>query len=683
MIKDLVLKSQFVKFKDEWGISSQNEKEEANVFEKFVNYLVLCQDDASAFVGCPEMLDICSIGGGNDAKIDGIGIKINGRLVGDIEEIKQIAEISKKVSVEFFLIQAKERPNFESAEFNTFGIGVQNFFSDSNLPESDKYQVFRRMKDFIYSDTDFIRKLESNPSVSVVYAFCGNPPQDEHTDGIKKIVRQNLEACPDSLSDIRVEIIGTTDLIKLSKEIANDYTVELVVRDIIPLTTYENVKIKKAYSFTCDAKELLKLLSKDDDTIRKSLFTENVRDYLGNKGNVNREIEKTLSEEPEMFLMCNNGITIVCSDFNQIRDKLVSIQNPQIVNGCQTCHSIFEQRKNISLNKVQVLIKVVCTDEFDIANKIVRGTNKQNQVLEEAFETTKPFHQHLEDYFNARHEKVSLYYERRNKQYASNPNINKYQIVNLRVVTQTLVSMFMQLPYLAHRHEAKLLEMYASEDRKIYREGQSFAPYYLSALTWYKFEEAFRGGRIDKKYKPYKAHLYAIFAYSTGVYPMSLDYGVDAVEKYCNNLELILTTDQFYNVLPKVISIFSKCFDHWTTTGNSRFGVKESKDFSELLLTSARNCFVGKQNKETRIRVRKHEEETWLSGEILSIRIRDGYWFAFIRPADFSENIYFDSSNYTGDFQTILPGVKVKYVRKKREGNNGREMYYASIVKLV
>ncbi|MBR4199226.1 MAG: AIPR family protein [Bacteroidales bacterium] len=464
MIKDLVLKSQFVNFLDSWGLKYSNTIEEAYAFEKFVNYLVLSQDDSSTFIGNPDLLDSCCVGGGEDAKLDGIGIKINGNLVGDIQDIEQIVDASKKIDVEFFLIQSKERSSFDSSEFNTFGIGAQYFFSDPKLPESQAIKSFRKMKDLIYSDTKVIRKLENNPSAHIVYAFCGTPPQDEHTEALKKIVKQNLESCPISLNEIRVEILGTTDLIRMSKEIANDYTIELTIKDIIPLTTFENKKIKKAYSFTCEAIELVKLLSKDDGTIRKSLFYENVRDYLGNQGGVNSEIEKTLKEEPEMFLMCNNGITIVCSDFNQIRDKLVSIQNPQIVNGCQTSHSIFHFRNSDSLKNVHVLVKIVCTDEYEITNKIVRGTNKQNQVLEESFETTKPFHQHLEDYFSARRDKVSLYYERRNKQYASNPTINKFEIANLRVITQTLVGMFLQSPHIAHRHEAKLLEMYNSQN---------------------------------------------------------------------------------------------------------------------------------------------------------------------------------------------------------------------------
>lgn len=162
--------------------------------------------------------------------------------------------------------------------------------------------------------------------------------------------------------------------------------------------------------------------------------------------------------------MCNNGITIVCSDFIQIRDKLVSINNPQVVNGCQTCNSIFRFKDNITLSKVQVLIKLICTEDISITNKIVRGTNKQNQVLEEAFETTKPFHQDLEDFFLAKQSDFTLYYERRSKQYSALPTINKNQIVNLRVITQVFVATFLKSPHEAHRHEAKLLELYAGDD---------------------------------------------------------------------------------------------------------------------------------------------------------------------------------------------------------------------------
>ena len=146
MKKDLILKKHFVDFKDAWQIK---EKDEAKVFEKFVNYVILSQDEVDTFIGHPEILDTCCTGGGNDAKLDGIGIKINGQLVGSIDDIDEIVAANKKIDVEFFIIQAKERTEFESDAINTFGVGVRNFFSEPELPENDKVKELRKIKDYI------------------------------------------------------------------------------------------------------------------------------------------------------------------------------------------------------------------------------------------------------------------------------------------------------------------------------------------------------------------------------------------------------------------------------------------------------------------------------------------------------------------------------------------------------
>ena len=562
---------------------------------------------------------------------------------------------------------------------------MQNFFSAPNLPENGKVKDLRELKDFIYNDTSVIKKLEDNPSVYVYYVFCGEKPQDDHTEGIVRILKENLRKCPDSIGKINVSILGGKELITYCKEIENDYVAEINVCDIIPLSVRDNSQIKKAYTFTCDAVELLRLLRKDeDDSIRRNLFNDNVRDYLGNKGSVNSEIEQTIKDEPEMFLMCNNGITIVCSDFLQVRDKLVKIHNPQIVNGCQTCNSLFALRDCDSVKRAQVLIKLICTEEINITNKIVRGTNKQNQVLEESFETTKPFHQDLEQYFIAKRDIVQLYYERRVKQYSSIPSINKYQIVNLRVITQTAVGMFLMSPHIAHRHEAKLLEKFANGDnRSIYKEGQSFAPYYLCALTWYKFEEAFRKGLLDSRLKTYKAHLYMIFMFSSGVYPLSLNVRKSSIENFCKNLEDILISDNFNGVIKKVEKIFLHCLSVWVKKGNSRFTIKEKKEFTDLLIETARDTFVSRTMKAEDLQV--EETEKWHKGVILSMRIMEDKWFGFIWTNANQENVYFDKKAYRGEIGTLIPGQKVSFMFRISSDKNDpqKKMFYATKVKLM
>ena len=51
-------------------------------------------------------------------------------LVRSIEEVNEIAESSRKLSVDFVFIQSKMRPSFEIAELNNFGTGVRLFEVD-------------------------------------------------------------------------------------------------------------------------------------------------------------------------------------------------------------------------------------------------------------------------------------------------------------------------------------------------------------------------------------------------------------------------------------------------------------------------------------------------------------------------------------------------------------------------
>ena len=84
----------------------------------------------------------------------------------------------------------------------------------------------------------------------------------------------------------------------------------------------------------------------------------------------------------------------------------------------------------------------------------------------------------------------------------------------------------MHKPYEAHRHEAILLQKYAPKDDKarlIYNSNHNLYQYYIAALIWHKFEIAFKNIAIadKKKLRPYIAHLYYIFTFTTGQYPLT------------------------------------------------------------------------------------------------------------------------------------------------------------------
>jgi hypothetical protein len=148
-----ILKSHFVKFKSDFEINTGDDvQKEASAFERFVNYVLLSLDYPDVFTADTELLDFVSVGGPDDTFIDGIGITVNDRLIRSIDEIEEIADGSRKLSIDFVFVQSKMRAGFEIADLNNFGTGVRLFFSESKLPENTKVADFRKLKDYIYSN---------------------------------------------------------------------------------------------------------------------------------------------------------------------------------------------------------------------------------------------------------------------------------------------------------------------------------------------------------------------------------------------------------------------------------------------------------------------------------------------------------------------------------------------------
>lgn len=679
---DPVLNHHFQSFKTAFEIAPKcvkdkfDNRQESSAFEMFVNYVLFSLDYPDIFTANLDLLEFVGVGGGSDTGLDGIGIKINERIVRNIEEVVEIAESARKINVEFVFIQSKMGSAFNLSEFNKFGLGVKNFFSKGYLPESSRIKEIRDIKDYIYTDPKVISKLDRNPSLYLFYVTTGiDPADDQNYIGSRSILKEELARGEVFFDKIDIYGIGGKQLIKSCRELENKFEVQININDIFPLIVDLEEDIDKAYTFTCSALEFLKILTKEDGTIRHSLFDDNVRAYLGTRGPVNSEIEETVLKTPKMFLICNNGITIVCSNFEQIRDKLVKIENPQIVNGCQTSHSIFNLKDHKNIGQVQLLIRVISTESIDISNKIVRGTNKQNQVLDEAFEAILPFHQEiLEPFFFAFEKGTKIYYERRSKQYNSDPLIKKTQIVNLRILTQNFVAIFLESPHEAHRHEAKLLEKYAAdiETRKIFKESHSPYVYYLCALIWYVFEKLFRENRIEKKYFPYKAHLYLLFRYSLGEYPVGLDR-VKKVENFCE--KLLQHANEFENSSNyySIFEVFDTTQEKWLSLGKSKYGIKESNEFTELLINEAREKYLAK-TKPVKI------EESVISkeGEILNLIFKHGVWFGFIKRGPQYDNLYFDSRGYKGEVRELLPQQKVKFLT-----GNGPRGEYAYEVEII
>ena len=134
------------------------------------------------------------------------------------------------------------------------------------------------------------------------------------------------------------------------------------------------------------------------------LYEKNVRRFLGSRGKVNKGVQQTLRDSPENFGLFNNGITIVVEEFRTIDEHHFELEEPFIVNGCQTTRTIWEVchqrleaggtgqnpeldgwRARASTGIVVTKIARVGSDGEALLQDITRYTNSQNAVREKDF----------------------------------------------------------------------------------------------------------------------------------------------------------------------------------------------------------------------------------------------------------------------------------------------------------
>lgn len=160
------------------------------------------------------------------------------------------------------------------------------------------------------------------------------------------------------------------------------------------------------------------------------LLERNVRSYLQATGKVNRGLQSTLRDAPQMFLAYNNGITVTAAAAETSEHGITRISDFQIVNGGQTTGSLARAlNSGVNLDDVfvQAKITVVQPDDLDtMVHDIARYANSQNRVSEPDLTSNNPFHVALEEISRttwapaqeSTHRQTRWFYERARGQYA-------------------------------------------------------------------------------------------------------------------------------------------------------------------------------------------------------------------------------------------------------------------------
>jgi AIPR protein len=127
------------------------------------------------------------------------------------------------------------------------------------------------------------------------------------------------------------------------------------------------------------------------------LFAWNVRQFLGRKTKVNKDISKSIksSTEHNLFPAFHNGLTILCERLEAKADK-ITIGGYAVVNGCQSLSSLYENKKDIT-KELRIITKFINVPPNDpLATKITDHTNNQNGTTFRDLQSNNPIQVRLQ-----------------------------------------------------------------------------------------------------------------------------------------------------------------------------------------------------------------------------------------------------------------------------------------------
>lgn len=447
---------------------------ESSLFEYFSAYCVFHRD----FSEHTTLRDVV-IAGTNDTAIDSIGIFMNDIPVTSLSQIDEIANKSR-IEADFVFLQSKTSRNLNAAEVGSYIQGVREFFSTRYMPANEEVSAKRALSDHVFTKSV---KMRTKPILHLFYCYTGAYKSDPHIAARVEAGKRDLEAL-NIFSEISFTFLDLNSLQERYQEVNLRIEKEIQVNEYASLPVITG--IRQAYIGVLPCVELVKLISNSDGRLQKSIFNENVRDFLSNNP-VNDEITLTLrSQEAQSRLPAlNNGITIVARGIRIIGKKF-TLSDFQIVNGCQTSHIVFENQA-VLRTETAVSVKMIELEDRDLINDIVRATNRQTEVKDEAFVVLDDFHKKLERFFASIDSTPDkkLVYERRKRQYADSAYTAK-NIVTLTFITNGFVSCILENPVDAVDYYGVLLRRYSKE---MFQDSHSLWPYLLSTTIMREIEK--------------------------------------------------------------------------------------------------------------------------------------------------------------------------------------------------
>lgn len=385
------------------------------------------------------------VDGGDDGGIDGLFIFVNGNYLSDKADYQLPRENGK---LEIYIITCKHDNSYQIHPLESLDSSLSELLnfatSHSNLARKYNEKVLKK-RELLYNA---YRRLVSQDVIPVINLFY--------------ISRGDSSSVPDNIQRTGEKAKATCNLIfQGSKTTMTFWGTEQLISRIrekrnapIEFNIQRSFQLGHNYVILVNLNDYVKAVTDKEGKLKRYLFNENVRDYLGGN-HTNSDIMDTLTNEqsPDFWLL-NNGVTMLTSGAN-IFDNAITINDVQIVNGLQTTVTIFNYYQNGYSDQYnrKVLIKVINPSSPAIGKEITKATNNQSTIPLYALHANDKIQKDIEDILF----RNDFYYERR-PMYYQNLGYPIEKIVPPLYLAGGYTALILKLPHKAAQLKSKFMD---------------------------------------------------------------------------------------------------------------------------------------------------------------------------------------------------------------------------------
>ena len=464
-------------------------------FELFVAEQILKEYDELTY----DQLEEGNPGGAGDGGIDGAHLFINGTWISEENVDHFIKQLRKHVKIDFHIIQAKYRNHFQHDVLDKFSSMVEDLFDlNRDLEQFERFYNSDIIRIFRTFRKAYTKMSLTFPEINIMFSYAtkaGRPNDNmlRKSERLGDKVRDDLiPGC-----NFKFRFIGAIELFDLYRR-PPQKTFELKIAEG-PLSSDDS----ESFIALISLDEYFKFIVDENGRLRSRLFEANVRDWQG-ENKVNSQIQDSLEDKRfKDFWWLNNGVTILAAKATQGGKKTLKLENPEIVNGLQTSRAIYNHFSNpihaAKDNRKLLARIIVVPDERESREKIIKATNSQTTVPDEALRSLDNVHRIIEAFFST--QEPPLYYDRRRNFY-KNQGKPANKIISIKKLAQSVIASLLFKPDDARGRPTDYLR--ASDDEKylsIFNEEYPHELYYACAQFYQRIDKTLKREGISEQFE--------------------------------------------------------------------------------------------------------------------------------------------------------------------------------------